>query len=253
MRALTARAAALVALAALAACDGDATAPGVDDALLNDDVALLAADAVQEDLAVMNTVFPLGGAGVPSASSVLDYTRSRTVTYFDADGNEQSAYDALTTAAIHTVLEVSGDVTRDGFEAAVERKRDMWVTGLEGEESERTWNGTGSDEKSRARVLASGDTRTYDLAGTLTVTDVVRGVPRIDNPWPLSGTITRNLTIEVVDPVHGDRTVEREVIITFNGTQVVTMTVNGEAYEVDLAETGRQKVRRRHGSHGSTS
>lgn len=253
MRALTVRAASLAALAAMAACDGDTTAPAVDDAVLNDDVALLAADAVQEDLAVMNTVFPLGTAAAPAASSVLDYTRSRTVTYFDADGNEQSGYDALTTASIHTVLEVSGDVTRDGFDASLERKRDMWVTGLEGEETERTWNGTGSEEKSRARVLESGDTRTYELTGTVAVTDVVRGVPRAENRWPLSGTITRILTIDVVDPVNGDRSVDREVVLTFNGTQTVTMTVNGEAYEVDLAETGRNKVRRKHGSNGSAS
>lgn len=250
MRALTPRTAALAALVALAACDDAATTPAVDDAVLNDDVALLAADAVQEDLAVMNTVFPSGAMGIPAAGSVLEYTRTRTVTFFDADGNEQSAYDALLTASIHTLLEISGEVQKDGYEATLDRTRDMTVTGLLGEETERTWNGTGTEDRSRARVLESGDTRTYDLTGTVVVADVVRGVPRSENPWPLSGTITRNLTVEVVNGVNGDRTVTREVVLTFNGTRTVTLTVNGEAYEVDLAETGRNRVRRKQSGTG---
>lgn len=250
MRARTLRIAAVAALTAVAACGEDSTAPAVDDAVLNDDLALLAADAVVEDLAVMNTVFPAGALGVPSASSVLEYTRTRTVTFYDADGNEQSAYDALLTASIHTLLEISGEVQKDGYEASLDRSRDMTVTGLLGEETERTWNGTGTEDRSRARVLESGDTRTYDLTGTVVVADVVRGVPRSENPWPLSGTITRNLTVEVVNGVNGDRTVTREVVLTFNGTRIVTLTVNGEAYEVDLAETGRNRVRRKHGAMG---
>jgi hypothetical protein len=94
------------------------------------------------------------------------------------------------------------------------------------------------------------DARTYDLTGTVVVTDVVRGVPRAENPWPLSGTITRNLTIEVVNGPNGDETIVREVVLTFNGTRIVTLTVNGEAYEVDLAETGRNKIRRKLGGAG---
>lgn len=246
MRTLTLRAASLAALVALAACDDAGTDPALDTALLNDDVALLAADAMQEDLAVMTATVPAGAFGAPVAADIMDYSRSRVVRYFDAEGVEQAAYDALTTDSIHTLLTVAGTVSRDGFEWSMERSRDMSVTGLAGEETERTWNGTGSDDRSRARVVDPDQTRTYDLTGTLLVENVVRGVPRIEHPWPLSGTITRNLTIEIVNGPDGDETITRTVIVTFNGTQYVTMTVNGEEYEVDLAALGREKVHRRH-------
>jgi len=250
MKTLTLRAASLAALVALAACEDAGTDPIADNAALNDDVALLAADAVQEDLDVMNATVPLATAGAPAGADILDFTRSRTITFYDADGVEQGAYDALTTASIHTVLTVSGDVTREGFSWSMDRTRDMWVTGLEGEETQRTWNGEGSDERSRARVVDVDQTRTYEMSGTLLVEDVVRAVPLVENPWPLSGTITRNLTIEVVNGPNGDETITRLVVLTFNGTQFVTLTVNGEEYEVDLAEQGRNKVHRRQGGMG---
>jgi len=255
MKTITLRAAALAALAAVAACDDSGTAPAADENL-DMDVALLAADAAREDLAVMNTVFPLGAAEspvtytVPVAYSVLDYTRSRTVTFFDVDGVEQPSYDALVTASIHTVLEVTGQVTGDGFDWSMNRTRDMWVTGLEGEETERTWNGSGTEDRSRARILEGDAVRTYDLTGTVAVEDVVRGVPRAEHPWPLSGTITRTLVIEVVNGPDGDRTVNRTVVITFNGTRYPDLTVNGESFVLDLGETGANQVRRKFGGNG---
>lgn len=239
------RAAALVALVAVAACDEAGTEPQADDSVLNDDVALLAADAVQEDLDVMSSMLPAGVFGSPAASTVLDFSRSRTIEYFDADGVEQESYDALETASIHSLLELSGSITRDGLEVSLDRTRDMWVTGLEGEETERTFNGTGSQDKSRMRVLDNEAVRTYDMSGTLLVTDVVRGVPRSENPWPLSGTITRNMTIEIVNGPDGDKTITRVVTITFNGTQFVTMMVNDVEYEIDLSKRGHDRIRRR--------
>lgn len=246
MRTSTLQAAGLATLLALGACGDGSTGPAADESILDDDIALLAADAVQEDLLAMSTTFPAVGLDVSASSVLQEYSVSRTVQFFDAQGNEQPAYDALTTDSIHTLLTVAGTVSRDGFEWSMERSRDMSVTGLAGEETERTWNGTGSDDRSRARVVDPDQTRTYDLTGTLLVENVVRGVPRIEHPWPLSGTITRNLTIEIVNGPDGDETITRTVIVTFNGTQYVTMTVNGEEYEVDLAALGREKVHRRH-------
>lgn len=244
------RAAALMALVAVVACDEAGTEPQADDSVLNDDVALLAADAALEDLDVMSSMLPGGIFGSPGASTVLDFSRTRVVEYFDVDGLEQASYDALETASIHSLLELSGTITREGLEISLDRTRDMWVTGLEGEETERTWNGTGSDDRSRMRILDNDVTRTYDMSGTLLVTDVVRALPRSENPWPLSGSITRNVTIEIVNGPDGDRTVTRVVTITFNGTQFVTMMVNDVEYEIDLSQRGRDRVRRRSGDGG---
>ncbi|MDT8340344.1 MAG: hypothetical protein RQ751_02440 [Longimicrobiales bacterium] len=74
----------------------------------------------------------------------MDFTRSRTVEFFDAQGVQQAAWDDFTTASVHTVLEVAGEMGRPGFEWSMDRTRDMWVTGLEGVETERTRSGTGS-------------------------------------------------------------------------------------------------------------
>jgi hypothetical protein len=57
-------------------------------------------------------------------------------------------------------------------------------------------------------------------------------VPR-GNGYPLSGTITRTLTLT---RSNGEETFTRErtVSVTFNGTRYVTITINGEAFTLDL-------------------
>ena len=70
------------------------------------------------------------------------------------------------------------------------------------------------------------------------------GVPRSENPWPLSGTIIHHALITFTRP-DGERTRERTATITFNGTQFVIVNVNGEDFEIDLADrTGRRPPRR---------
>jgi len=232
------------ALTALAACDDDGTGVVVvDDEVLDQDVALLAADAVAEDLAVMTDMLQWAAAGAPGAG-MMDLYRSRTVDFYDADGVLQDRYDALTTASIHTVLEVEGDVERMNMDMSLSRTRDMWVTGLEGEETTRTWNGTGTESHSRTRLSDAYGTRTYDMEGTLLVEDVVRAVPVTENPWPLSGTITRTVDIAITGAPGGDRTISRTVVITFTGEQVVTLTVDGVPFECDLGAQDRDRVRR---------
>jgi hypothetical protein len=243
MRSSALRATVLTAVVAAVACSDSTVSPATAEAELNADVAFLSADAVAEDLEVMSTVFPAGSGSAPAAAGILDFSRSRTVEFFDTDGVEQDSYDALTTASIHTTLTVEGQAARDGFDWSLSRSRDMTVTGLEGVETQRTWNGTGEETGSRARVTVGGETRTYDLNGTLLVEDVVRGVPRASNPYPLSGTITRNVTVEVTNGPRGDETITRLVVVTFNGTRYADLTVNDESFQLDLDATGRARVR----------
>lgn len=235
---------ALLTAVSLAACDDATTTPELVVEELNDDVALLVADAVQEDLDVMNTVVPLAGGMAAMADNVSEFTRSRTVTFFDAEGVEQEAYDAETTAAINSVVELSGERSRDRVEFTVDRFRDMWVSGLAGPETERTWNGEGTEDRSRVRIEDGSAFRSYTFSGSFLIEDVVRGIPRAENPWPLSGTVTRSLTIEVTTD-GGSRTVNREVVVSFNGTSTATVSVNGEVYDLDLASRDRNRVQRR--------
>ena len=228
---------------ALVACS-DATEPDQFIDQLNFDVAMVAADGLLDDLSTITQLFSFA-SGASLAPSI---TRSRVVEFFDGAGNPQEAFDELTTASIHIVSEMSGEFSREGWSASISRSREMTITGLEGEETSRTANGSGTGEITRSRHLDDGGTRSYEMSGTSTIEDLVHGVPREDNPWPLSGTITREMTVQIVNGPDGDQTVERTAIVTFNGTQFVTMTVNGESFEVDLsARSGTRPFQRRRG------
>ncbi|MCH7892034.1 MAG: hypothetical protein IH921_11085 [Gemmatimonadetes bacterium] len=105
---------------------------------------------------------------------------------------------------------------------------------------------------SRSQHTDADGTRTYDMSSTSVIEDVIHPVPRTDDAWPLSGTITRDVTIKVVNGPDGDVTKSRTVVIIFNGTNLVTMTVygestvDGETFEIDLStRSGRHPFRKR--------
>lgn len=224
----------------VAACEDGTTDPNAfDDAALRADAALVAADGMFQDLAHMQGPTTWAGMGfAPEAVGIeIQGSRSfsRTVTFFDATGKEQSSFDPETTAKMHVVSDLTREVTHTFWSADIERQRDMILTGLEGQETERSWDGTSNGEVERSRHPEGGAVRTYDMTSSAVITDVVRGVPRVDHPYPLSGSITR--TIHAVITIDGVEEV-RDIVatITFNGTQFVKMIVDGVEYDVDLAE-----------------
>ncbi len=223
---------ALLSTFALAACN-DANGPSELDQAIDEDVALVAADAALEDLQQM--FISVGSQAASGVSFDVPRNFSRTVSFFDSAGVQQDAYNPLTTASIHMLIEMSGAVERDGWTATIARSRDVTVSGLVGEETERTWDGTSSTEVTRSQHTDADGSRTYAMSGVGTIESVVRGVPRAENPWPLRGTITRVITVVITNGPNGNVTHERTAVITFNGTQFVTLIVNGEEFEVDLA------------------
>jgi hypothetical protein len=139
-------------------------------------------------------------------------------TYYDADGNAQESYDEVTTASVHIVSEITGEMERENWSGTISRTRDITVTGLEGDETTRTANGTGSSTVSRSRHSDENGDRSYEMSGTSVITNVVHAVPREENSYPLSGTISRDVTAVIVNGPNGDETHTRHVVITFNGT-----------------------------------
>ena len=229
---------------ALAGCSDTVGPESTLDESVTLDVAMIAADAAIDELGDMGLIFGAGALSAPSGASAG--TGHYTVTFFDADGNEQDTRDALTTASIHLVIESTREFSRDSWTATGTRSRDLWITGLEGVETTRTVNGTGSGTMSRSQHTDSTGTRTYDMTSTSVIEDVVHPVPRTDDAWPLSGTITRNVTVNIVNGPNGDETKTRTVVITFNGTNLPTMTVDGESFEIDLStRSGRHPFRKR--------
>lgn len=245
---------ALAAAAALAlgACAEDATGPGPLEPALALNVALVAADATLEDLNLVRAPFafspgtPLRGAAPGPAAGLLPgrpggaagiggaLSGTRSVTFYDAEGGVQPAYDSLTTDRIHFVLDIEGDVTRGAWSGSVARTRDMVVSGLAGAEATRRFDGSGSEKVTRSRTLDDGTEATFDMAGAFSHQGLVIPVPGSDPRYPLSGTVTRELEVTVVNGPKGDVTRDVSVVITFDGDNTATAVVNGETFEIDL-------------------
>lgn len=240
---------AALALLGTAACEDAVTdTSALDEEALRIDAALVAADGMFQDLAHMDTPSSWAGIGTGPSAAGIEIQGSKaftkTVTFFDTLGNEQASLDPETTASLHVVSHLERDVSKTFWSASIVRDRDMWVTGLEGAETTRTWNGTADGDVDRSRHPEDGSVRTYDIESSAVMTDVVRGVPRADNPYPLSGTITR--TIHAVINIDGVEEIKDLVTtITFDGDNTATMTVDGESYEVDLDDRGVKKQFRR--------
>ena len=164
-------------------------------------------------------------------------TVSREVTFFAENGDEMLGYDPLLTASIQVLFSMEGSRTRTGdrgtMTISVSRQRDITISGLLGEEIDRTFDGTGSASKNRSIISDEHGERTYDFSSTTVINLVVIPVPR-GSGWPLSGTITRNVTVEVIGGLGDLRTHERTVVIEFNGTNLVPITINGRTFTLDL-------------------
>ena len=255
--------------AVLGACaEGDSLGPS-DSPTLNADIAAAVADGVGEDVQTMRelnlglrfgVLFLTPDAAPPGACPwnaatgwhdcepielpnglVID----RQYAFYDASGSAMETFDPQQTASIRAQRTVDGEVEREtergSLSAEIHHARDFSVSGLQGDEQKRIWNGTGSSEVASTRISDEYGTRTYELSAQVTVVNVE--VPHSNNtdrdPWPLSGTITKQVQGSVTKDGE-TRTFERTVVITFNGTQFATATVTGpggsETFEIDLAQ-----------------
>jgi hypothetical protein len=241
--------AAVPALLFAVACSDSPSSPDADQQL-NLDVANYVADMTSDDLYMLDLYSGMSTAPAlasgPQPPRFSDLTITRDVTFYDEFGDAQAAYDPLRTAEINFVFHMEGSHARTGemgsLEVEVNRDRDMWLSGLLGEETERLWNGTGSSAVSRSRVSDELGDRQYNMSASTVVENVLVQLPRSEHPWPVSGTITRQVHVEVVTDV-GTVVKDLTVVITFDGEQVVTMTVNGEVFELDLAERHARRHR----------
>jgi len=168
----------------------------------------------------------------------------RQYAFYNPAGTAQEEYDADQTASIRVQRSVDGSMERQtdrgSVSGEVHHDRDLTVSGLQGDEQRRTWNGTGHSEISRTRLVDDRGSRGYEMEADVQIQNVV--VPHTNNedrdPWPLSGTITSHVVGSVT--LNGEeRTFERTVVITFNGTQFANATVTGSGgsgtFEIDLA------------------
>lgn len=226
-----------------AACSNDSPGP-TDASSVNADVATLTAETVGQDIEFMHG--PAGAFGFGFRGGLGDFactsfesdviTVERTCTYYDNLGATQDAYDSLTTASAAFHLSVTGAFDRgDWGSASFTKVRDLTVTGLEGQETTRTWNGTGSGSMTGVHLNREGVSVQMDATSAGSITDLVLPVPRTDTSWPLGGTIAYSISVTFTGGPHDGETFTRDVTVTFDGTQYATVTVNGETFTIDLA------------------
>lgn len=182
-----------------------------------------------------------GGVFLCTVEGRRGISTSLEVTFLDGGGAVQSdGYDEQSTEAIHVVSNMVGSFEGSRGARAIDRMRDMTVSGLEGDETTRVWNG--SSEGTSSHTFATGDFAGSPRVRTSTSTtrDVVIPHPRADDSWPISGTITSEMTVE-----GGEHAGTYQAVVTFDGTQFATVVINGEEMLVDL--TQRRGFRGRRG------
>jgi len=169
-------------------------------------------------------------------------TVTRSLAFFDANGVMMNHFDS-TTASMNVEAVLAGIVATANGADTVSGTRNLTATGLLGHNATRTWNGTGASTHG-AFWSDSAASRTADVSFSSTFSDVVVALPRSANPYPVSGTITRVVNGSGVVTKNGKTktiTISRTVVITFNGTEFVTMTVGSETYTLDLATGAASK------------
>ncbi|MBC7791630.1 MAG: hypothetical protein H7Z74_16915 [Anaerolineae bacterium] len=245
----------------LAACS-DATNPGDSSPLRETlDVATVAADAVAEDVSLIRTQAGAFGGVTSDASRTgawrndcdfsvstgrfvcPDHTRggitlARSFALLDAQSQPQSAFDASTTASANFVTTISGAITRENFSATFSRQRNITVSGLAGNESTHIINGTGATSNTRSRHSDDGPERSYAMTETTNIVNVVVPFPHSSGAWPLSGSVTRQISVSRDGEQGSPRARSRSATVTFNGTQLVPIVVGDRSLMLDLA-TGK--------------
>jgi hypothetical protein len=171
----------------------------------------------------------------PATNNGLTLTRS--FAFYDANGNLMTKFNDSTTASVNVKSTESGVRPTATGADTVSRSRDMTASGLLGKNNTRTWNGTGSGTQG-AYWADSAATRTSDVTLNTTFSNIVIQLPRAQNQWPLSGSITRQVSGSGTVTKGGKTrslTISRIATITFNGTQFVPMIVGTTTYTLDLA------------------
>jgi hypothetical protein len=241
------------AVLGLAACGKDGTAPAslIDDVVVTADVASAAGDAIATDLETLlgnETYALLPAAGISFdlfGVSGNNFTVNRTRTCYDAADAVVANCSPLTTRKVVTHVSVDGTRTGTNFTGIVHRVRDLTVTrnfntAVAPVEVSRTHDGAGASHDTLTFANATTNvTRVHSEASTDSVRGVTWTLPRATNPWPVSGTVIRNIAVHVaVDTPtrHETRDVTRRIVVDFpaDAQGNVVLHVNDKTCNLNL-------------------
>ncbi|MEO7216841.1 MAG: hypothetical protein ABI026_01485 [Gemmatimonadaceae bacterium] len=171
----------------------------------------------------------------PTTRGKQTYTTNYAL--FDINGTTQSQFNKNTTASINFIVADTGEASYSAnsntFTDTTYRLHNRTVSTLLGD-TVHTWfgSGTGSVRSTRTGQI----TKTYVLSSVDTASAIRFRQPRDINPYPLGGTFVKNYTVVRTRAATDTttHTTSRQVVVTFNGTVSVPMTINGTAYTLNL-------------------
>jgi hypothetical protein len=223
---------AAAALAGLAACGRDSTSPAalISDAQVTADVAASAGATIAGDVAAL--VGDEIAIALPNASVGIDLfgARSDSVTLVRTRTCYDAADAVVANCALLTTRRIVFHVTMDGVRTGaavtgrVHRARDWTLTrnfdaAAPPVEVSRTHDGVGTSHDTLTYVNAgTGVTRVHLEAAVDSVLGVTWTLPRLTHPWPVAGSVVRNVTVHVTadgPTSHESRDMTRRVAVDF--------------------------------------
>lgn len=245
----------VVALATLAACEN--TSPTlVSDDELTQDVAVSAGEAIARSIQMMAE--NEGAAGVPGAyvqsneasAITSDLAVSRTRKCFDANGAEMTGCTPIS-AVRRIATHVTVEGTRSGTHETRRGTTATWtgvVHRVADDTLTRNFNGSTETSRTHQGVATARDTTSYAEADLSRVaaeaaTDSVKGItwnlPRSSNPWPVSGSVKRVVSVNVTITKGSDthtRSLTRIIEVTFPADNQgnVTLTIDNKTCQLNL-------------------
>ncbi|HYM81584.1 MAG TPA: hypothetical protein VEY91_09255 [Candidatus Limnocylindria bacterium] len=176
-----------------------------------------------------------------------EFSWSFSLTYYDANGNEQPGYHPLTTARVRVVARARGRLTTAEHQAFVGVYRLLDVQGLLPSETTIEIDGAANDTADCQFAASDGSAeRRYHLLANGTLVDVRQLKDSSVNPYPLSGTARWNVVVNAfVQDQHGTVETHHEVtvVVTFNGTKHPDIDIDGtHHYQGDLDTGHVQRV-----------
>jgi len=258
-------------IAGLAACSSDGTTSPdqlVADSAITNGIANDVGDAMATSVDLMTSDEQSdsvnGSLGVPAPGLTMDVNRSVYTNCSGPDGdgwftctstwhglsltNMKRFWDGTTVAlgftdatdSVNHIHALTGSYTQGWFPF-----RTVWVdrhdtANLSIDRGStpvtHVWNRVG-DRHDSTMFVGQNVTRHWHYLAYDTATNVTFDMPRSQNLWPVSGSIVHNVTVhfEADRATRTEtRTVTRRAMITFNGTQDVTLVVGGLTCTLDL-------------------
>jgi hypothetical protein len=167
-------------------------------------------------------------------------TWTLAVRWFDAGSNEQAIYDPSTTVRMQANSHGTGTVTGANGSATLNSGGVMNVSGIDQAASALTTNATRNDTLSWTATGQNGSISTLTHS-TGTLANVVEAKPIAQN-YPASGNGTWDLDVNrQIEGAGGGSISEHftaHVVVTFNGTHLVPLVVNGTHHFLLDLDTG---------------